>query len=261
MLENSIQHKGLNLEVECVNCGHIDNGVYCSNCGKQLCNHRLSLTLLVSGMIDHFSKMEKYLKTFTALTLNPSGFIEAYMKGINERYYLPFKYFFLNFGFHFFVYTSFKISSFEINAFDFQAEQLLQSKSEVVFETLINNYGSFFSLLIIPLYVFITKIVFKRSSYNLAERTTAITFLLGQYMIFQAGLHLISAYYHPFYGIQKCLLLIGEYYMFFLLSYRFFKAPLIEAIWKSLVIGFFVLLSIKGVLALTQYTLQLYFGD
>jgi hypothetical protein len=262
MLETSINQKSLSNEVECINCGHLDIGIYCSNCGSRLSYRRISLTNLFSSLIDYFSNFEeRYIKTFVSITKCPIGFIEQYLSGLSERYYIPFKYFLLNLGIHFIVYSNFKINLIAQNAFDVEAEQMIRLKSDQYFDALINNYGSFFSLMIIPIYVYMTKIFFNRSAYNLAERATAITFLLGHLMVFQIALHLITAFYHPFYQIQKVLVIGAEFYIFFILSLRFFKAPMIHAIWKSAVIACFVFIAMQSMLALTQEILLVYFGE
>ncbi|MBK9736966.1 MAG: hypothetical protein IPO92_19255 [Saprospiraceae bacterium] len=129
--------------------------------------------------------------------------------------------------------------------------QLLQSKSEAVFDAIINNYGSFFSLMIIPLYVLATSVLFRKSTHNMAERATVITFLFGHLMIFQAILNLISAVFHPFYE-SKYLVMGGEIAIIFMLSLRFFKASIIDSIWKSIIIAAFVFMSMQYILVGTQ---------
>jgi hypothetical protein len=261
-LENSIYQEPNTMDVVCGNCGTYDHGIFCSNCGCHLKNRRISLPNLISSLVDYFSNFEeRYIKTFASINTSPIGFIDQYLKGFTGKYYIPFKYFLLNLGVYFFVYSFFKINLIAENSFDMEAELLLQKRSDVIFDGLINNYGSFFSLMIIPLYVYATKLFFYKSAYNLAERATAITFLLGHLMIFQAVLHLIAAMCHPFYFIQKVIVLAAEFCIFFMLSLKLFRAPLFHAIWKSILIFCFVFMGMKYILAFTQVLLQLYFGE
>jgi hypothetical protein len=249
-------------DVECNNCGYIDQGVYCSNCGGHLKKQRISMSHLLSSIVDFFSNFEdKYVHTFVSLTTRPINFISHYLHGVRDKYYIPFKYFFLNLSINFFIYTYFNISTINEDGFETEASQLLQLKSEAVFDAIINNYGSFFSLLIIPLYVLATSVLFRKSTHNMAERATAITFLFGHLMILQAVLNLISAVFNPFYELQKYLVMGGEIAIIFMLSLRFFKASIMDSIWKSIIIAVFVFMSMQYILVGTQTILQLYYGE
>jgi len=249
-------------EINCTGCGYTDHGLYCSNCGGHLKKQRISMANLVTSIVDFFSNFEdKYIHTFTSLFVRPIEFINHYLNGVRDKYYIPFKYFFLNLSINFFIYSYFNVSTINESALEKEAEQLLQLKSDSVFDSIINNYGSFFSLMIIPLFVIATLVLFRKNSHNTAERAAAITFLLGQLMIFQAFLNLITVVFHSFYEVQKFLVMGAEIYIIFLLSFRFFKASIIEAIWKSIVISVFVLLSMQYILVFTQEILHLYYGE
>lgn len=262
MPEKPMSQNLLVYDVECKNCGFIDRGNYCSSCGNHLQKERISMSSLISSIVDFFSNLEdKYTHTFLSLFVRPIEFINHYLDGIRVKYYIPFKYFFLNLSINLFVYSYFNISEINENTIDSEIDQMVQLKSEVAFDTLINNYGSFFSLMIIPLYVISTTVLFRKDEHNIAERATAITFLLGQLMIFQAFLNLITVVFQPFYEVQKFVMMGAEIYIIFLLSFRFFKANIMEALWKSIVISLFVLLSMKYLLLLTLKFLQLYYGE
>lgn len=261
-MEKTLFQANFTQDVECINCGHIDKGIYCSSCGSRLNKNRISVVHLLTTVIDYFSNFEeKYFKTIVPLFKSPIAFINQYLNGATHKYYIPFKFFLLNLGIHFFIYSYFKINLINENVIDIEASQLLQVKSDIVFDALINDYGSLFSMLIIPLYVLASKLLFGKSEYNMAERATAITFLLGQLMVVQSMLHLISAAFHPFFTVQKYLVMGAELYIFFILSFRFFKAPLVHAIWKTIAITFFVFQAMQYILEFTQLVLHLYYGE
>ncbi|MBK8080509.1 MAG: DUF3667 domain-containing protein [Saprospiraceae bacterium] len=166
-----------------------------------------------------FSNFEdKYVHTFISLTTQPTNFINHYLNGVRDKYYIPFKYFFLNLSINFFVYTYFNISTINENDFETEASNLLQLKSDAVFDAIINDYGSFFSLMIIPLYVLATSVLFRKSTHNMAERATAITFLFGHLMIFQAALNLMSAVFNPFTNFKNILLWVRKSRLSFCLA-------------------------------------------
>lgn len=262
MSDKTISQTFIFTEVECNNCGYVDRGVFCSNCGGHLKKQRISIAHLVTSIVDFFSNFEdKYVHTFISLTVRPIEFISYYLNGIRDKYYIPFKYFFLNLSINFFIYTYFNVSMINENDLDAEVDHLLKLKSEIVFDSVINNYGSFFSLMIIPLYVLATKVLFRNNNHNLAERATAITFLLGQLMIFQAFLNMMSVVFHPFYEVQKYLVMGTEILIIFMLSLRFFKTSIMDAIWKSIAISGFVFISMKYILVFTQELLHLYYGE
>ncbi len=262
MSDKTITRSFLSNEIECNNCGYVDSGAYCSNCAGPLKKQRISVALLVSSIVDFFYNFEeKYVHTFISLSVRPIAFISQYLNGVRHKFYIPFKYFFLNLSINFFIYTYFNVSSINVNDLDAEVDQLLMTKSDAVFDSIINNYGSFFSLMIIPLYVMATKILFRNNAHNIAERATAITFLLGQLMIFQAFLNMITVVFHPFYEVQKYLVMGSEISIIFILSFRFFKASIIDAIWKSMAISIFVFMSMQYILVFTQELLQLYYGE
>ncbi|MBK6362682.1 MAG: DUF3667 domain-containing protein [Saprospiraceae bacterium] len=262
MSDKTISQTFSSMDIECNNCGHADRGVYCSNCGGHLKKQRISVGNLLSSIVDFFSNFEdKYVHTFISLTTQPTNFINHYLNGVRDKYYIPFKYFFLNLSINFFVYTYFNISTINENDFETEASNLLQLKSDAVFDGIINDYGSFFSLMIIPLYVLATSVLFRKSTHNMAERATAITFLFGHLMIFQAALNLMSAVFNPFYEFQKYFVVGAEIAIIFLLSLRFFKASMIESIWKSILITVFLFMSMQYILIGTHTILQLYYGE
>ncbi|MBK8700736.1 MAG: DUF3667 domain-containing protein [Saprospiraceae bacterium] len=241
----------------CRSCGFNDDGQFCSNCGGQLHRQRISVSALLESIVDFFSNFEtKYVSTFKALLINPVDFLDRYIKGARDSYYIPFKYFFLNLSINFFVYTRFNLATITEEPMEVEVDQLLQLKSDVMFDQIINNYGSFFALLIIPMYVFFARLLFPLVKYNIAEVATAITFLLGQLMLLEVILNLVTVAIPDFYATSKCVVMCAELAIFFVLSYKFFKDKLFHAVWKSLLILIGIYFSMQFVLVVTQNILH-----
>ena len=231
LANHSIQHEET---VECPACGHKDTGTYCSACGNSLQQKRISLKSLLSSILDFFSDVEtNYVHTFKGLLFRPANFIRRYIHGERNESYIPFKYFFLNLSINFFVYTRCGIANLTENTLDVEVDQLVQLKSDIVFEELIDDYGSFFSLLIIPVYVACNRILFPASKYNLAELATAITFMMGQLMLLEVAINLISAVFPSFYHFSRILVMIAELGILFVLGYKLMKDKWYHALWKS----------------------------
>ncbi len=262
MTEKTISDTSFSNTLTCNNCGHIDEGVFCSSCGSHLKKKRISVAGLIASIVDFFCNFEdKYIGTFIALLLRPVDFISGYIQGVRDQYYIPFKYFFLNLSINFFIYTYFNLSEITENELDIEVDQLLQLKSEIAFDYLINNYGNLFSLMIIPIYVIFARLIFPKSPYNFAEIATAITFMLGQLMVLEVFVNIGSAIYNPFYFMQKYIIMLAELGIIFTLSYKFFKAGLVHAIWKSALIACGIFLSMEYILILTQNILHLIYGE
>lgn len=259
----SMESNGVLLDQKaCDNCGYEDSGVYCSNCGSSLYKREITISSLMASIVDIFSDFEdKYFSTVKALFLQPIEFVEAYINGKRDDYYIPFKYFFLNLSLSVFVFNYFDLSNLSIAPSDQELDQLLLLKSDVVFDNIIDNYGQFFSLMFIPFYAVIARILYPRSKWNVAEICTAITFLLGQLMLVELVLNLITAAVHDCYFINKYIIMSLEITIVFIMSFKFFKSDLIAAVWKSVVTLVFLYFSMQLILSFTHDILSLIYID
>ncbi|MBK9256676.1 MAG: DUF3667 domain-containing protein [Saprospiraceae bacterium] len=261
MNQKSIHHSCFSHEIDCANCGYTDKGLYCSNCGSPFNKERISLTALSIKLVSVLVNIEgRYANTSKELFIRPVNFILRYLNGERERFYVPFKFLLINLTINFFIYNYFNISQIsEFQNFTAGDEALLHS--EVLFDHIISQYGKFFFLLIIPFYAICSKILHPKTRFNAAEIATAISFMLGQMMLLEIILNLLSALYSPFYFIQKYLVIVTEVAIVFILCYRFFENRLIHAIWKTVVTLTVLVVSMKYVLILTQFILHLLCGE
>ena len=249
-------------ETKCPNCGNLDSGAFCSICGNSLTVKRISIALLLSSIVDFFYNIEgKYTRTCKLLFTQPTTFIKDYIGGNRDDYYIPFKYFFLNLSINFFVYTYFKIGTLSVDNADDEFDAIVQLKSEIMFDHIMDNYGNFISLLVIPVYVFMATKLFPRSAFNAAEKATAITFMLAQLFFIEIILNLVTAAYHPFHSVFKVLVFITEITMIFWLNYKFFNETIVNSIWKTIVIILSIFASIYVVLFALMQILTLVYHE
>ena len=231
-------------EVACQNCGYVDSGVYCSECGKVLKKNRISIRVILMSVINAISGVEsKYSETTKAMLKNPIAFIKDYIYGNRDKYCLPFKFYLFNVGINLFIYTYFDLGSF--NAQSLADDDALKFQSEVMFDQIMSNYGNLFLLFIIPLFVMICSILFPKSQYNSAEKATAITYMLGFLLLFEILINLVSVAYNPFLILGRQLVRILEVGIIFLLSYKFFNQSIFKAIWKTTIIILTIIFSMK----------------
>ena len=85
----------------CLNCGAVMTGPFCSNCGQKDLPRRQAIGDLSVNFISSFFSFEsKFFKTFASLLFKPGILILEYNEGKRERYYHPARmYVFLSFIF------------------------------------------------------------------------------------------------------------------------------------------------------------------
>ncbi|MFZ1702709.1 MAG: hypothetical protein WAT79_00105 [Saprospiraceae bacterium] len=242
---------------ECPNCGFLDHGEYCSDCGGLLKPYKISLSTLFTTIIEWEDRVSNTTKE---LFLRPIPFIKAYIGGSRSRTAVPLKYLIFCFGVYVFVYQFFAIDSLYVNDIELQASQMLQLENEMVLENFLGSYGKFFNLLFIPFYAVLAKLFYQKSAYNMVEKATAMTFLLGFLMVLETGLSLATALMNPLFFIKNFLILLAEWYIFFILSFQLYKDKWYHAAWKSLTLLFLSLTCMEGVIMLVDQVLQLYYN-
>jgi hypothetical protein len=231
---------------ECPGCGYFDTGKFCSNCGSVIQNYKINFDYILNNIFEWEDKV-----TYTTIQLikRPVTFLKGYMEGNRLRTYIPFKYLFFCFGLFCFVNQMFSLHDLYSDPIDVYIKQTNVYNNDLVFENIINTFGKFFVLLFIPFYIITTKIFFPRSTYNLAERATAVTYMLGMLMMIQVVLGLITALFHPFYFIKPFIVFGIQFYIIFILAFRFFKASIFEAAWKSVLSFLCIMILFKGTLS------------
>lgn len=244
MLQNSLE---LN-QISCQNCGYADYGHYCSKCGKMLKKNRISMSIIFASIANAITGMEtKYVDTVKGMVLRPVSFIQDYINGKRDRFILPIKFYIFNIGLNLFVYSYFNLGSIGMNGSD-ASDPELKYQSEIMFDQIIGNYGNLFLLCIIPVFVLCSRILFPRSTYNSAEKATAITYMLGIVLFFEIFLNLIAAVFNPFYFVGRQIVRALEVTAVVLLSYKFYKQNILNTIWKSALIIVTIIFSMKLIL-------------
>lgn len=242
-------------QTECPGCGYFDTGKFCSNCGSVISGYKINLSYLVSNILEW---EDKVTHTTTQLLFNPHGFLKAYMEGSRTRTYIPFKYLFFCFGMFCFVNEMFSVESLYADPVDIYIQQVLTYENDVTFEKIVGKFGKFFTLMFIPFFLLASRLLFPKAPYNLAERATAITYMLGMLMMVQVVLSLITAIIHPFYFIKPYIVLLLELYIVFILSYRFFGEKLIHSVWKSALTFIIIMAGMYGTMALLDFFILLF---
>ncbi|MBL0238392.1 MAG: DUF3667 domain-containing protein [Saprospiraceae bacterium] len=246
----------------CPHCGYEDSGKYCSKCGYKLEKKRLTVSNLFAATVDFFYNLEikKFIFTCKSLTFRPIPFIKGFINGERRNCYPPIKFMLLNAGINLFVYNMFKIDKIDLDQED-SALELMDSlpQSDIMFNNIVDNYGQFLTIFMIPLFVLASMVVHKKSSYNAPERATAIMYLFGQFVLVQIFLNLIGGIFNPFLIFRSYISAGLGIFIVVLLNLKFFKENLVNTIWKSIAIILFVFGGMVGLLYVINIILQYYF--
>ena len=242
---------------ECPACGFVDNGRFCSNCGGVIKDYRINFMYWVTQILEW---EDRVTHTTIQLLTKPAVFLKEYMGGNRAKTYIPFKYLFFAFGLFCLMNELFGIQELYSETLENWILQSSPSESEIMFQHMVNVFGKFFILLFIPYYLLLSKLLHPNVKYNLAERATAITYMLGMLMMVQTGLALITALIHPFYFIKPYLVIGVEFYMVFILAYKFYHEKLIHALWKSVVTLLIILFSMSYTLKFMDVIIEWWYA-
>ncbi len=179
--------------MECKNCSANlqDEDGFCSYCGARVIDERISTKFLIKEILDKVLSVDnKLMKTFWHLFTKPEAVINGYIDGIRKRYYNPFSYLLISITLSSIYFYFLKDIYLENLISNPQPENPLQNADFAKgFLDMITDYQSIFTVMNIPVYAFISWVVFlNRKKYNFyehlviylyaASQTVALSFLV-----------------------------------------------------------------------------------
>lgn len=172
-----------NCKVELAN----ENG-FCQDCGARVIQERISLRFLFQEFLDKvLSYDNKLLKTFIHLFIKPEIVIDGYIKGVRKRYFNPISYLLISItlsGIYLYFFKDMAIESFsKMQEFDPDNPFYSLGIGENLFQ-IIYDYPAFFTALNIPVYAFVSWIVFfNKKKYNFYEHIVIYLYAISQISI------------------------------------------------------------------------------
>lgn len=174
--------------MNCKNCGAPleDDAGFCAYCGARKIDERISTKFLFQEILDKVLSVDnKLLKTFIHLFTKPEQVINGYISGIRKRYYNPFSYLLISItisGIYFYFIRDIMIDTFSspdsqnpFNQTDFMTNLM----------DYMTDYQAFFTVLNIPIYGFISYLVFyNRNKYNFYEHLVIYLYAASHTIIF-----------------------------------------------------------------------------
>jgi len=177
--------------MECKNCGGNlqDDGGFCSYCGARFIDERISTKFLMKEILDKVLSVDnKLLKTFWHLFSKPEEVINGYINGVRKRYYNPFSYILISItlaGISFYFLKDFALESINATTSTSSSTNPFENKEFAEdFVSLIFDYQAFLTAAILPIYAFISWIVFlNKRKYNYLEHIVIYIYSTAQFSI------------------------------------------------------------------------------
>jgi len=253
--------------MECKNCSSTlrEEDEFCSYCGSRIIGERISVKFIFKEVLDKVLSVDnKLLKTFWHLFSKPEVVISGYIDGVRKRYFNPFSYLLISI-------TLAGIATLitrDVAMEAITAANSVTSNNEVGIKAteqimnLVFDYQSFMTIISIPLYAFVSWLVFfNKKKFNYLEHNiiyiytsaqlSVINFLIvGSLYVIQVDLFLLASIIISFiFIVYNCYTLI-----------RLFKLTFLQFIIKTLyflAIGLILYIIVSILVGLGLY---LYFG-
>lgn len=216
-----------------------DNG-FCQDCGARVIQERISLKFLFKEFTDKVLSIDnRLLKTFFHLISKPHVVIDSYIRGVRKRYFNPVSYLLISItlsGIYLYFFKDIAAESFDtIQQVDPTNPFSDQQMGKKVYD-IITDYQAFFTAINIPVYAFISWLVFlNRKKYNFYEHIVIYLYSNSQISIISFIVFL------PFYFINKeiasALFMYGSAVLIIYSAYvliRLFKLSFLQFIIKTL---------------------------
>ena len=168
---------------------------YCSSCGGRVIRRRLTLRNLFEHLSETFFNYDnKLLRTVINLFKKPEDVIVSYINGVRKKYVNPVSFFGLALtlsGLYIIIVNKYFPEMFDFSSLAAKGQQEMQQKNMAF----IQEYQSVISMLYVPLYALMAKIVF------IGKRQFNYTELLVVFMYIQAQISIVSAIVIVFLGV------------------------------------------------------------
>ncbi len=152
----------------CMQCGEHGNGDFCSHCGQSMAVDRLTVHSILHEVFHFFTHLDKgFLYTLKMLFTKPGRMQKDYIDGHRSRYQKPFSMFFI----------CGSITAFALYLIHKPSGE--PSRFEEVQADFTRHYYVLLQSILLPLYAFITWLLFKNHRINYAESLVMFAYTLS----------------------------------------------------------------------------------
>ncbi|WP_299222703.1 DUF3667 domain-containing protein [uncultured Aquimarina sp.] len=249
--------------MSCKNCEYnlTETAQFCQSCGAKVVTERLTVKRMFLEFLDKvFGWDNTYLRTFRIMLVAPDKVAKDYIDGVRKKFMPPFTFLLIGLTIATLVFNSFsdKYTEFSSGMFgegfyriqfdsakekndslknlenekeqeafeDFMKEQIESQKKT---QGMLLKYFNLSAFLLMPVYTFISYLVFGRKKYNYAEHLVINCYIQGFSMITSTFLFLMALVIHPY--IFTSTVLIAIFYYSFTYK-RLCDLTLARVLWK-----------------------------
>jgi hypothetical protein len=177
--------------MNCLNCDHVVDGKFCSNCGQKISTKRFSLVSIFDYAVltGIFSIDKGILFTTKELFTTPGHSIREYIQGKRVKFFNAFSLLLLLLALSYFLeeFTAIKLA-------DITAEGSKEFAN--LLEEFMKDYPRIIYLLNIPLLAIISYLLFRKSNYYFAENLVLSTYIISAQIILSLPLQILTIFYH-----------------------------------------------------------------
>jgi len=161
--------------MKCPNCGVVQTGRYCANCGQDNRRARLTLKTLLADALEQYLRLDSRVwRTLGELAWNPGRVVRRYNAGMRRRYVNPL-------GFLLAMTLLWWTVVYLANPAE--TIDLIEDRDQ----KLVYQYGRFLNLFIVPVLALPQWLIFRGGPFGLVQHLALVMFVFGQLFLLRAA--------------------------------------------------------------------------
>ncbi|HTE23002.1 DUF3667 domain-containing protein [Flavitalea sp.] len=195
---------------------------YCPNCGQKTNTHRLTLSHILHDFFHALTHADKgILYLLRALALKPGIAAEEYIAGKRVKYFNPFSLFLILMGIYVISNNFFapppkpRLPDSAVLA-RIPTEEgkktyvtMMRRSSEVT--VFMNKHGNILAMFAVPLFTFLSWMVYRKAAYNFAEHLTAnLLFVTFSNLVFTVLIFPLQGMFGTGRGVANMFIFLGQ---------------------------------------------------
>jgi hypothetical protein len=170
---------------KCKSCGFSGNGTYCSRCGQSFNTKRITIIELVRELYRFFLHIDKgFFFTLKQLVIAPGHMQRSYIEGRRSVHQKPFSMFLI-------CATISAVSRYWI----FNAINHYYHSDIIIEVKFFHEYMVIMFILLVPVYILFTYLLFYKSGYNYAEIGVLILYVASVFFLLAVLIALLKLIY------------------------------------------------------------------